>query len=219
MMSFIEAAADSCGIADNDECNGRGMNTMVRRNNVNQVAWRCLIGIGGIFSAILSMTSALYGDSGAPAFPLDEACIVSAFNRSARVNAAGVWVLPNVPANLGQVRVRATCVENGVVRSGASSLVTMPANGVIKIEDIDFQGPPPVPSSLSLSAPLTVLSAVGQTLPLSAIATYPGGSTTDVTAGETGTDYRTSNPAIAIVDANGLVTARASGLALVSAVN
>jgi len=95
----------------------------------------------------------------------------------------------------------------------------MPANGVIKIEDIDFQGPPPVPSSLSLSAPLTVLSAVGQTLPLSAIATYPGGSTTDVTAGETGTDYRTSNPAIAIVDANGLVTARASGLALVSAVN
>jgi len=150
---------------------------------------------------------------------LDQTCTVSAFNRTARVQADGVWVLPNVPANLGQVRVRATCVENGVVSSGASSFINVPANGVIKVEDINFQRPPPVPASLNLSAPLTVLNAVGQTVQLSAIATYPGGSSADVTSGEVGTDYRTSNPAIATVDANGLVTARASGLALVSAVN
>ncbi len=150
---------------------------------------------------------------------LDASCMVSAFNRTAPVQADGVWVLPNVPANLGQVRVRATCVEDGVVRFGASSLINVPADGVLKIEDIDFQGPPPVPSSLSLSAPFTVLVAVGQTVPISAVVTYPGGSTADVTAGETGTDYRVSNPAIAAIDANGVVTARASGVALVSAVH
>ena len=150
---------------------------------------------------------------------LNEACVVSVLNRTARVQANGAWVIPNVPANLGKVRVRATCVENGIVTFGASGLITVPANGVIKVNDIDFQGPPPVPSSLSLSVPVTSLSAVGQTVQISATATYPGGSTDDVTAGTTGTDYRTSNPAIATVDANGLVTARASGVALISASN
>lgn len=150
---------------------------------------------------------------------LTDSCMVSALNRTAPVQEDGVWVLPNVPANLGQVRVRATCVENGVVRFGASSLITIPTNGVIQIEEINFQGPPPVPASLRMAAPLTALTAVGQTVQLSAIATFPGGSTADVTAEETGTDYRTSNPAIATVDTNGLVTARASGVALVSAVN
>jgi hypothetical protein len=150
---------------------------------------------------------------------LDASCMVSAFNRTAPVQADGVWVLPNVPANLGQVRVRATCVKDGVLSFGASSLITVPADGVIKVEGIDFQGPPPVPSSLRLDAPLTALGAIGQTVQLSAVATYPDGSTADVTAAVTGTDYRTSNPALATVDGNGLITARASGVALVSAVN
>jgi len=150
---------------------------------------------------------------------LNSACMVSALNRTAPVDDNGVWVLPNVPANLGQVRVRATCVENGILRSGASGLITVPANGVIKIESIDFQGPPPVPSGLGLSVPLSSLTALGQTVQVAAVATYPGGATADVTAAEAGTDYRSSNPAIASVDANGLVTAHASGVVLVSAVN
>ena len=150
---------------------------------------------------------------------LNSACMVSALNRTAPVQEDGVWVLPNVPANLGQVRVRATCVENGVLRSGASGLITVPANGVIKIESIDFQGPPPVPSGLGLSASPSSLTALGQTVQVAAVATYPGGATADVTAAEMGTDYRSSNPAIASVDANGLVTAHASGVVLVSAVN
>ncbi len=168
--------------------------------------------------ALITVVAAVTFVAGVSA-QLDRSCMVSAFNRTTPVQADGVWVLPNVPANLGQVRVRATCIENGVVRFGASGLITVPANGVIQIEDIDFQGPPPVPASLSLNAPLTTLSTVGQTVQLSAVTVYPAGSTADVTAEETGTDYRTSNPAIATVDANGLVTARASGVALVSAVN
>src|SRR6185436_19195726 len=45
---------------------------------------------------------------------LDGSCTVSALNRSARVQADGVWVLPNVPANQGPIRVRATCLSGGV---------------------------------------------------------------------------------------------------------
>ncbi|HEY2292505.1 MAG TPA: Ig-like domain-containing protein [Thermoanaerobaculia bacterium] len=150
---------------------------------------------------------------------LDSSCMVSAFNRTAPVQADGVWVLPNVPSGQGPVRVRATCVQNGVLRFGASALITVPPNGTVKVTDIQFQGPPPVPSSLSLLAPQPTLSTIGQTAQLSAFATFPDGSTADVTAAEKGTDYRSSNPAIASVDANGVVTAHASGVALVSAVN
>ena len=41
---------------------------------------------------------------------LNEHCTVSVLNRTVPVNPDGSWVLPNVPANLGQVRARATCV-------------------------------------------------------------------------------------------------------------
>ncbi|MGH7485863.1 MAG: hypothetical protein ACREMY_09720, partial [bacterium] len=95
----------------------------------------------------------------------------------------------------------------------------MPSNGVIKVEDIDFQGPPPVPSSLSLTSPQTSLTSIGQTVQLLTLANFSDGSSTDVTQGEKGTDYRSSNPSIAFVDANGLVSARGSGIVLVSAVN
>jgi hypothetical protein len=149
---------------------------------------------------------------------LNDSCTVSAFNRTAPVQTDGVWVLPNVPANLGPVRVRATCVENGAVRFGQSELVTIPVDGAVKV-DIDFAAPVPIPARLDLSAPAVSLNAVGQAVQLTARATYPDGSTGDVTAADKGTNYRTSNPAIATVDAGGLVTARASGVALLSAVN
>lgn len=150
---------------------------------------------------------------------LDSSCMVSALNRTAPVQEDGTWVLPNVPANVGQIRVRATCVKDEAVSFGASSLITVPASGVIKVEEILFQGPPPIPSSLSLNASQTTLTTIGQTAQLAVLATYPGGSTADVTPADEGTDYRSSNPAIASVDAEGLVTAHASGVALVSAVN
>src|SRR5439155_19188584 len=49
--------------------------------------------------------------------------------------------------------------------------------------------------------------------------TYPDSSTRDVTAASTGTNYTTSNPTIATVDANGLVTAVTSGTVVLQATN
>ncbi|MCP3997104.1 MAG: hypothetical protein GY722_18905, partial [bacterium] len=99
---------------------------------------------------------------------LDETCVVSALNRTAPVDADGVWVLPNVPANLGQVRVRATCIAGGVTRTGQSDFFTVPADGIIQVADIVFDDPQPVPATLSLSAPQTLLAAAGQTVQLTA---------------------------------------------------
>ena len=59
--------------------------------------------------ASLAAAAAAHGQT------LTDACTVSVLNRTAPVSASGVWVLPNVPTWSGPVRVRATCVENGVV--------------------------------------------------------------------------------------------------------
>jgi hypothetical protein len=146
---------------------------------------------------------------------LNDACTVSALNRTAPVRADGFWVLPNVPANQGPVRVRATCVDNGVTRSGQSGLITVPANGVIDVPEILFGDPTPIPASLQLTAPSVRLQTVGETVQLAATAVYADGSRADITA--TGTDFRSSNPAVATVTVAGLVTARSSGRVLLSA--
>ncbi|HVR28377.1 MAG TPA: FG-GAP-like repeat-containing protein [Thermoanaerobaculia bacterium] len=149
--------------------------------------------------------------------PLDDTCVVSALNRSTRVLPDGSWVLPNVPSSFGQIRVRANCVENGVTRAGQSGFVTLPPDGVLRVSDIAFAVAQPIPARLALRAPREVLGAAGETMRLEAIATLPDGSTADVTEAAAGTNYRSSNPAVAAVDANGVVTANASGTVLISA--
>ena len=150
---------------------------------------------------------------------LKSGCVVSALNRTAPVDAEGVWVLPNVPANVGQVRVRATCVENGATRSGQSDFFSVPADGIVEVANIVFDDPQQVPASLSLTAAQTTLTAAGQTVQLTATTSYPDGSTAVVSAAAAGTSYTISSPSIATVSAGGLVTAVASGTVLVSAAN
>jgi hypothetical protein len=150
---------------------------------------------------------------------LDESCVVSALNRTAQVDAHGVWVMPNTPANFGLLRLRATCVRDGVVTSGASDLVDVPADGVVQVSDIRFDQPVPVPERLTLEAALGELQALGQALPLRATAFYPDGSRADVSARLAGTSFTTSNPAVVSVDPDGIATAVGPGAALVSASN
>jgi hypothetical protein len=51
---------------------------------------------------------------------ISEKCTVSVLNRIVTVKPDGSWQLDNVPSNMGQVRVRVTCTENGVTVSGQS---------------------------------------------------------------------------------------------------
>ncbi|MDY7093754.1 MAG: Ig-like domain-containing protein [Acidobacteriota bacterium] len=170
--------------------------------------------LAAAFATAVALLLALPAQAGTG---LDETCVVSALNRSARVQADGSWVLPNIPTNVGRVRIRATCVDGGVTRAGQSDFITVPTDGVLRVADIVFDAPEPVPAELELSAPTTLLTAVGASAQLTATVTFPDSSTADVTAAAAGTAYTTSNAAVATVDDDGLVTALTSGNVLISA--
>src|SRR5260370_2548966 len=71
---------------------------------------------------------------------LNQNCVVAVLNRTVQANADGSWILPNVPANLGPVRARATCVNNGVTTFGQSALFVIPANVAVNPPNIQFGG-------------------------------------------------------------------------------
>jgi hypothetical protein len=150
---------------------------------------------------------------------LNQNCTVSVLNRNVQVNPDGSWVLPNIPANVGQVKARATCVQNGVTTSGESAFFTVPANGAINLPLITLGSSSRIPISLGITPATISLTTVGQTLQLTVTAKYSDGSTQDLIATNTGTNYTTSNAAIATVSANGLLTAITTGTVVIQATN
>ena len=97
-------------------------------------------------------------------------------NRNVRVRPDGSWVLPNVPANFGLVRARATCIINGETISGESDPFLVPANGVVNLPRIIFHRSTPIPQSLSITPSDATLTSVGATLQLTVTARYSDGS-------------------------------------------
>ncbi len=150
---------------------------------------------------------------------LDDSCVVSVLNRNILVKPDGTWALPNVPANFGPVRARATCVRNGQTTSGQSDFLVIPPNGSVNVPPIILGNTTPIPVALSIVASTGTLTQPNAILPLTVIATYPDNSSKNVTSATSGTQYRTSNPDIATISAEGLVTARKSGNVVIQAVN
>lgn len=150
---------------------------------------------------------------------LNEHCSVSILNRTVQVSPDGTWMIPGVPANIGQVRARATCINDGVTTTGQSELFTPQANGIIQSIRIKFEAVVPVPGILGIATTNTTLSSVGTTTQLIITATFADGTTSDVTKFTSGTNYATSNPAVATVSPDGLVTAVSSGTSIISAMN
>jgi len=129
-------------------------------------------------------------------------------------------LLSNVPANFGQVRARATCVENGITTSGQSDLfVFQSTSTAVRIPQITFGDAHPIPASLALSTPTTTLTTAGATTQIIVTARYPDGSTQNVSASSTGTSYTNSNTRVATVSSDGLVTAVSSGTVIISALH
>ena len=121
------------------------------------------------------------------------------------MNPDGSWVLPNVPANFGLVRERATCIIDGQTVSGESEPFLLPPNGIVNIPKIVFGSSTPIPASITIAAPTRTLATLGATVQLTVTATYADGSSSDVTGAATGTQYTDSNAAIASITGNGLV--------------
>ena len=174
---------------------------------------RCLL----LATALVLLAPAnLVGQTG---LDLDTNCIVSILNRSARVKADGTWRIDNVPANMGLVRVRATCVKNGITLSGQSDFINLEPNIENGFSPFALGSATPIPSTLTITAPGPTLNAVGATAQLTVTATYPDNSTKNVSAAAEGTSYTISSPATAAISPNGLVTAKASGTVVISALN
>ena len=170
----------------------------------------------GVIAALILVILCAPEDAAAQ---LNQNCTVSVLNRTVRVNADGTWVLPNIPANTGRIKARATCVQDGVTRFGESDFFTMPRNGIVTLPRIVLGAVTPIPASLVLTPSPVLFNGVGETSQLIATATYPDGSVSNVAAAEHGTDYTTSNSAIVAVSADGLLTAVASGTAVIQAIN
>ena len=146
-------------------------------------------------------------------------CVVSVLNRNVQAQADGTWVLPNIPANFGLLRARATCVEAGVTRYGESAGFTLPANGSITLPGITLGPTTPIPTSVRVTSTATTLTGVGATAQLQVRAVYPGSAAVVDVTGSVTTSYTVSNPTVATVSAAGLVTALRSGVVVVQAIN
>ena len=150
---------------------------------------------------------------------LNQNCVVAILNRTVQVDSNGNWVLPNIPAGFGLVRARATCVQNGITTFGQSALFSIQPNLMNGIPPITLGPTTPIPTSLTITATNTTLQNIGQTTQLTVTGSYASGPSQSLTSASTGTQYTVSNPAIATVSANGLVTAVSSGTAVIQAVN
>jgi hypothetical protein len=78
---------------------------------------------------------------------------------------------------------------------------------------------PPAPESITAIPDNTLLTALGQITQVRVWGTLANGTIADLTPRTTWTSYRSSNPAIATVDPDGVVTARGRGMVFITAVN
>jgi hypothetical protein len=152
-----------------------------------------------------------------PPAALDQNCIVSVLNRNTRVRPDGSWVLPNIPANFGLVRARATCIFDGATVSGESQPFLILANSSVNVPPIVLGPTTAIPRALVLTAPTTQLTEIGATAQITVTGHYADLTTRNLTGGATGTTYIISNPRNATISGDGLVQALASGTILVQA--
>ena len=162
----------------------------------------------GLLLAFSSVTQAV----------LNQDCVVNILNRTVQVSALGGWSMPNVPSNMGKVRARATCIEGDQTVSGESDYFNVIVNGLTSVGEIRFGDLDPVPVSLAFTEPgPATLDRIGATYQIILQASFADDSFRDVSAATNGTNYMSTNPAVASVSADGLVTAHSSGRALVTA--
>jgi len=190
-----------------------------RRTMTELTRWQCRRTTIGLGLAIVSSMFVAARATAQSTRGLDQNCTVSILNRSARVHPDGSWQINNIPA-IGRARVRAVCRFSDGTMGGHSGFVDLQPfqyngfDGNIELSDSE-----PIADGMSIAAPTTVLTEIGQTMQLSVAANLPDGGTRDVTGSAAGTNYSSSNAKVATVSADGLVTAVMSGLSMISASN
>jgi hypothetical protein len=144
-------------------------------------------------------------------------------NRSVQLDQHGGFAIPNLPSDqLSLYRVRIVCTQpDGTVSGAQSALLHLVPNGTTKVGVIDQSTITPIPVSLNVSTMEgdTSISNIGDVRHLTVFGTLPDGSQTSLTYPDSGTTFVSSNPKIATVDSNGVVTAVSAGLVNITVAN
>ncbi len=182
-----------------------------------------------------AMASVSFFSAGAFA-QLDETWTITVNGQSVQVNPDGSFKISNISAAdlfgpggpgtladfLSDDFLRAVAVRtfNGVTQYAFSEPFQITNGETFVIGPMTFTDfPPPFPDSLNIQVSEPVLAEIGQTTQLAVTGILADGGAIDVTLRSKWTVYRTSNPDIATVGQDGLVTAEGPGTAFITAVN
>src|SRR5579863_3398408 len=146
-------------------------------------------------------------------------CVATMQNRSVQLNADGTFTIPNLPVDVAKYRARVVCVNpDGTTTGGETPPLALVPNGVLDISNLVVYGElTTLPLSLQMSLSGPAPATVGGTVQLIVAGIMADGSATDETPSTSGIVYVTSNPAIATVSTEGLVTAVGHGQAIITA--
>lgn len=153
---------------------------------------------------------------------LDETCQVTVNGQTANVGFGGEFRITNIPIGDNLVRVYAVCTKNGKTRYGRSTFfqVVQGQRFVLSEFDMEFRDTPfPSIESIQAIPDSSTLSRIGQQTQIRVKAIFSNNIAADVSERGFGTTYRTSNPNIATVSREGLVTATGPGIAFITATN
>jgi hypothetical protein len=153
---------------------------------------------------------------------LDETCRVTANGQTVNVGFGGEFFMPNIPRSRNLFRFYAICTANGKTRYGRSDFYQF-TGASIPISEMDFvfqDEPFPTTESITAKPDREALAdSLGQTTQIRVTATLSDGTKKDVSSRRQGTTYISSNPKIARVDDNGVVTAVGRGVAFITVNN
>jgi len=169
-----------------------------------------------------------------PQLTLDGSWILTVNGQSVQANPSGTFTIANIaaPDQFGAggpgsvpdflsdnfVRVRGVSTRGGVTSYAMSECFRIRQRETFTVENLTITTTPPRDiESVRVSPDLPTLNGIGQTTQARVFATLAGGAVEDITEGNECITFRTSNTAIATIDANGLITARGNGLAFITA--
>lgn len=155
-------------------------------------------GLLGLLTGLLLFCHAAQAQQTGPA--PDASCVVSALNRNATLEGE-YYLIPGVPSQLGQYRVRAVCSDGTV---GQTPIVQPAGGNAFVAGPIRWGSVTPIPRSLAIEGPGNI--SYGQSVQLTVTGKAMDGGSFDITRATSGTNYTSSNPALASVSADGLLT-------------
>jgi protocatechuate 3,4-dioxygenase beta subunit len=147
-------------------------------------------------------------------------CVATMENHSAFVDSDGTYAIPNVPQVPGQYLVHIVCPQpDGTLLTATSPYYNISAYTTLNVPLLPLLAPNAEVQSLTIGAISGGLTSLGATVQLAVIGTLPNGGPVDETLATEGTTYISSNPAVATVGPNGLVTATGPGTVIITANN